>query len=75
MSIACTTTTSARTGAATYDRPPPAAIVCIWSAVRSSGGPASAACSATIADCRWPRDVIFETDTLQIGRPTWCVRR
>src|SRR6266568_88734 len=68
-SIGSTTTTSVRTAAATYDRPPPAATVCRCSVVRSSGGPASAACSATIANCRWPRDVIFEPDTIGTRNP------
>src|SRR5439155_12419105 len=33
---------------------------CRWP--RSSAAPASAACSASIANCRWPPDVIFEPD-------------
>jgi hypothetical protein len=54
-------------GSETYDRQRPAAIVCRWPEARSSAVPGSPACSAPIAVCRWPREVIFEPDKVRRG--------
>src|SRR5712691_11060034 len=66
MSIACTTTMSARIGAGTCDLQRPATTLCMRPVAESSTAHASAACSATTAMGRWPRDVIFEPDRLYV---------
>src|SRR5216684_7730648 len=66
MSIACTTTTSAPIGAGTCDLQRPATTLCMRPVAESSRAHASAACSATTAMGRWPRDVLFEPHTTQV---------